>query len=84
MSNPQGRYYKKWLIMAPLGLVIVGMGICFVTEAAFLKFTDAPTWQWVAAGTGALSVFNAGLCVFGDAIIARTRYLEAKDRSQSR
>ena len=63
--------------MAPAGLVLVGMGICFISESAMLKFSDAPTWEWVMAGTVSLSVFNAGLCVFGEAVVSRARYLSA-------
>ncbi len=72
-------HYKKWLIQAPLGLVLVGLGACLIAEAAMLKVSesispDGATWHWVVAGTAALCVFNAGLCVFGNSILARVRY----------
>jgi len=35
---------------------------------------DTSTWQWVAAGTASLTVLNAGLCLFGDAVKHRTLY----------
>ena len=68
-------YYRKWLIYAPLGLVLVGAGICFATESSVLKQSGAATMDWVMAGTGSLIVLNAGLCFFGEAVVCRIRYL---------
>ncbi|MBK8555885.1 MAG: hypothetical protein IPL65_09000 [Lewinellaceae bacterium] len=42
---------------SPLGLVLVGMGACFIVEAGFFKHSGAALWEWVAAGTAALVVF---------------------------
>ncbi len=67
-------HYKRWLIQAPLGLVLIGMGLCFVAESTVLKHSDAATWEWVLAGTISLIVVNSGLCVFGDSILHRVRY----------
>jgi hypothetical protein len=66
--------YKNWLIKAPLGLVLVGLGACLIVEAGFLKHSGVATFDWVVAGTTALVIFNAGLCIFGDAILDRVRY----------
>ena len=68
------KYYRRWLLRAPLGLVIVGFGLCLVAEAALYKATHPPIWSWVGYGTLALVVFNSGLCIFGDAILQRMRY----------
>jgi hypothetical protein len=70
----KNKHYKNWLIQAPLGLVIVGFGICLVAESAMLKYSGATTWQWVVAGTLALCVFNSGLCIFGNSIIEKIRF----------
>lgn len=67
-------HYRRWLIQAPLGLIGVGFGACLIAEAANLKFSGAETLVWVSAGTGALVVFNSGLCIFGDAILHRIRF----------
>lgn len=75
MSN---KHYRRWLIQAPLGLICVGFGACLIAEAAVLKYSGAETWKWVVAGTVALSVFNAGLCLFGDSILHRIRYEREK------
>ena len=73
------KHYKNWLLLAPIGLVLVGMGACFLTEAALLKYAGATPAKWVMAGTGALVVFNTGLSLFGTAIVSRVRYLQEKE-----
>ncbi len=73
------KHYRRWLLQAPLGLVIIGFGACLIAESAHLKFSGADTFTWVAAGTGALIVFNSGLCIFGDSILHRIRYESAKE-----
>jgi len=75
-------YYKKWLIRAPLGLVLVGFGACLIAEAAMAKYDSAETWYWVAYGTLALVVFNSGLSIFGDAILQRVRYEREQEKQQ--
>jgi len=67
-------HYRRWLIQAPLGLVLVGFGACLIAESAMLKYSGASTGQWVLAGTLSLVVFNSGLCVFGGSILHRMRY----------
>jgi len=67
-KQPPQFHYRSWLIKAPLGLSIIGFGACLISEAAMLKYGGAATWEWVKSGTLALVVFNAGLCVLGDAI----------------
>lgn len=81
MSSAKSNY-RRWLIQAPVGLVLVGFGACLVAEAANLKFSGADTMTWVAAGTVALVVFNSGLCIFGDSILHRVRYEWAQRSSK--
>lgn len=76
----QNKYYRKWLYMAPIGLVIFGFGACLVAEAAMSKFGGAPLFEWIAYGTFALIVLNAGLCVFGDAILNRARFEREQEK----
>ena len=82
-TDQMKQYYRAWLLRAPLGLVLVGLGLSLSIEAGFYKHSGVATWQWVAFGTGALVVFNSGLCIFGDAILQRVRYerLRATDNS---
>lgn len=76
------KYYRRWLIRAPIGLVLIGFGACLIAEAAMDKYEGTPFWQWVAYGTVALVVFNSGLSLFGDAILQRSRYERALEKEQ--
>ncbi|GAA4375302.1 hypothetical protein [Hymenobacter koreensis] len=64
----------KWLTFAPSGLMVIGFGTCLVQWATALKQEGAPTGQWVAAGTVALGVFNAGICLFGRGVAESVLY----------
>jgi hypothetical protein len=72
------KHYRNWLYQAPLGLVLVGFGACLIAESAILKAQKVDTWQWVITGTISLCVFNAGLCIFGNAILERVRFEKNK------
>ena len=63
------RYY----LFVVSGLLTTGLGQCLIQWADHLKTADEPPLLWVGAGTGALAVFNAGLCLFGRGIIERVR-----------
>jgi hypothetical protein len=74
------RLYRKWLIMAPLGLVLIGAGLSLFGEALILKYQQVSFGHWFAYGTLSLFVFNAGLSVFGEAVVCRSRYKALQDR----
>ena len=61
---------KTWLLQAPLALVLIGAGLSMAIDAGTCKAYGQP-WFWY--GSFALVVFNAGLCVFGGAIIKRVK-----------
>ncbi|OGX82346.1 hypothetical protein [Hymenobacter glacialis] len=65
---------NKWLLFAPLGLTTIGAGACMVQWAGHMKDEKAPTSQWVAAGTAALVVLNAGMSLFGRGVLERVRH----------
>jgi uncharacterized membrane protein YczE len=65
--------YKKWLIYAIGGLLLMGFGLSLFGEAVIQKLEKAPFWDWFAYGTLSLVVFNAGVSVFGQAVIYRVR-----------
>lgn len=71
----------KWLLFAPLGLVTVGAGASMVHWAGGLKDRSVPTSQWVAAGTAALVVFNAGLSLFGRGVVESVLY-QVREKNQ--
>jgi len=68
------RHHKKWKLLAPLGLVLIGLGVSLVGEAILLKGSEATFWSWFSMGTFSLVVLNAGICVFGDAVKHRGHY----------
>ncbi len=73
-TETAAEHYQKWKRLAPLGLVTVGFGASLIGQSAILKAEQASTWKWVALGTVSLAVFNAGLCLFGDAVKHRALY----------
>ncbi|MGI4875090.1 MAG: hypothetical protein ACRYFX_28380 [Janthinobacterium lividum] len=74
---------SKWLLFSPLGLLAVGAGACLVDWAGQLKASGAPARRWVAAGTGALVVLNAGLSLFGRGVAEDVLHqLESKKTGQ--
>jgi hypothetical protein len=60
---------KKWLLLAPSGLMLIGAGACLVSWSGGLKNQGGPMSKWVVAGTGALVVLNAGVSIFGQAVV---------------
>ncbi|MEZ0491430.1 hypothetical protein AB2L28_04190 [Kineococcus sp. TBRC 1896] len=60
--------YTVWKVYAPAGLLLVGAGVCVVTDAAVRR---ARRGRWVARGTVGLVALNAGLSVFGEAVKRR-------------
>ncbi|MGI4832924.1 MAG: hypothetical protein ACRYFK_05625 [Janthinobacterium lividum] len=64
----------KWLVFAPTGLLVIGAGACLVGWATTLKNRGATTGRWVAAGTAALGVLNAGVSLFGRGAVEQALY----------
>ncbi|QKG57400.1 hypothetical protein GKZ68_12675 [Hymenobacter sp. BRD128] len=62
---------EKWLLLAPGGLITIGAGACLISWAAARKENGAPPATWIAAGTAALAVFNAGVSIFGQSVVER-------------
>ena len=57
----------------------MGFGLSLFGEALALKIGMAPTMTWFIFGTGALVVFNAGVSIFGKAVIIRTQMLSKEE-----
>ncbi len=57
-----------WKVLAPSGLLLVGAGVCVVTDAAVRRARRRP---WVVPGTAGLVTLNAGLSLFGEAVKRR-------------
>jgi hypothetical protein len=60
---------SKWLLFAPAGLMVIGAGASMVHWAGSLKDKGQPAGTWVTAGTAALVVLNAGVCLFGQGVV---------------
>jgi hypothetical protein len=54
----------KWIIKASFGLILTGSGLSLAIDAGITKFQGG---DWFYYGTGALIVFQAGLCLVIDA-----------------
>ena len=83
--NSAAYHHKYWLIKATLGVSLIGLGTCLVSEAAMLKYGEAQMWDWVLFGTLALVVLNSGVSLVGDAVKHRTHYelLTSRDRDRA-
>ncbi|AYA35622.1 hypothetical protein D3Y59_00265 [Hymenobacter oligotrophus] len=64
----------KWLVFAPSGLVVIGLGVCLIQWASKRMQDGAATKDWVMAGTVALGVFNAGVSLFGRGVAESVLY----------
>jgi hypothetical protein len=54
----------KWIIQASSGLILTGSGLSLAIDAGITKFQGG---DWFFYGTGALIIFQAGLCLVIDA-----------------
>jgi hypothetical protein len=53
-----------------------GAGLSLAIDAGTTK-ADGGAWFWY--GTGALVIFNSGICLIADAVLWRVRYERLKD-----
>jgi len=73
-------YYKRWQLFAPIGLLLVGFGLCVFGTALFKMRDNAPFMEWFLWGTGSLIAINAGLCFFGQAVKYSILYELSKNK----
>jgi hypothetical protein len=55
---------SKWILQASFGLILTGGGLSLAIDAGITKFQGG---DWFFYGTGALLIFQAGLCLVIDA-----------------
>lgn len=72
--NNIDKQYRSWLVKAPLGLVLTGLGASLIGEATVRKHSGTPASNWIGFGTLALTVFNSGLSILADAAKHRAHY----------
>ncbi|HEX9951874.1 MAG TPA: hypothetical protein VGB53_08915 [Rubricoccaceae bacterium] len=58
-------HIRAWARLAPAGLIAVGFGASLIGEATLRKGRGE---AFALYGTAALTVFNAGLCLFGEVV----------------
>ena len=73
----------KWLLFSPLGLGTIGAGASMIHWAGSLKDQHVPTAKWLAAGTVALVVFNAGISLLGRGVVEKVLH-ELREKPQPR
>ncbi len=66
--------HEVWRRLAPSGLLLVGAGVCVVSDASSRRASGTGVGSWVAEGTVGLVLLNAGLSLFGEAVKRRALY----------
>lgn len=61
----------KWLAQSIGGLVLTGAGLSISIEAGLQKL-QGMSWFWM--GTFGLVIFQTGLCILIDSIVAKMRF----------
>lgn len=64
---------RQGLLLAPVGLVLVGAGLTVAMDASTRKAAGRPPASWASRGTVGLVLVGSGLSVFGDAVRRRAQ-----------
>ncbi len=59
---------RKWRLLAPLGLALIGFGVSVVGYAVELRVAGTARVTWFAWGTLGLVILNSGVACFGEAV----------------
>ncbi len=73
----KNRYYKKWLLFSPFGLLLTGFGLCLFGNALKIWLANG---TYFMAGTLALICFNAGLVFVAEGIKNRILFEQLKSK----
>lgn len=60
------------------------MGLSISIEAGYRKWNGQQSWEWILMGTVGLVIFNAGLSLFGEAIIRASKDRNTKVENQQK
>ncbi|MGI4894547.1 MAG: hypothetical protein ACRYF3_05470 [Janthinobacterium lividum] len=63
--------YRAWKTLAPTGLLLVGLGVSVIADAAIRRSTAVRSAGWIAEGTVGLVAMNSGISLFGEAVKRR-------------
>ena len=69
VKSSRSDHRAQWLLKAPLGLMLIGLGFSIAGDAVSLKH-NAHSLFW--RGTLGLVLMNAGVSIVGDAVRHRT------------
>ena len=69
VNSSRNDHRTQWLLKAPLGLLLIGLGFSIAGDAVARK-SNAQSWFW--RGTLGLVFMNAGVSIVGDAVRHRT------------
>jgi uncharacterized membrane protein len=76
----KNRLKIKWLKFAVGGILLMGFGFSLLGEAGNLKMSGSDFVVWFGLGTMALSVFFAGLSIFGQAVVFKAQLDNSKKK----
>ena len=62
---------RERMVLAGIGLALVGAGFAVTSDANARRSRGVGTARWVTQGTLGLTLFNAGLSVFGEGVARR-------------
>lgn len=71
---------RKWLTYAIGGILLMGFGLSLLGEASILKWESAGFLYWFGLGTLALAIFFAGLSLFGQATVFKSKIDRSKGK----
>jgi hypothetical protein len=75
ISKRSSRRFFRWLIFAPLGMLLIGSGLCiFGYTLKIWLDPKAVMNDWFLPGTLSLVLINAGIAFVGDAVRNRILY----------
>lgn len=74
--------FYRWLVESIAGLLLIGFGLSLFGQSVIYKSKGESLKKWFLWGTVSLIIFNAGICVFGDAVKNRMRYENTEARNR--
>ena len=67
-------HYEQWSRLSGIGMLLIGGGMSVIGHAIWLKVKERGFFRWFFMGIIGISLLNAGLATFGDAIKHRALY----------
>ncbi|SNS15114.1 hypothetical protein SAMN06295967_10482 [Belliella buryatensis] len=74
---------KKWIYYAVFGILLMGFGLSLLGDSIILKAANDNWLPWFLMGTFALICFFAGLSIFGQASVYKSK-LSLKGKKKSK